>query len=416
MLDHSIIDKIFKLKPLRVAVGVSGGADSLCLTSILNTWCKLHNVELIAYIVDHKLRSESTLEALSVQKLLSDLGINTKVLTATFAGKPRSNVQNFARTLRFELFRHECERDNITHLFLAHTLNDQAETVLMRIIRGCSIKGISGIKAISNYQGIKLIRPLLKTPRQAIESYLRQKGISWINDPSNHNLKYDRIKARQMLKNYHQFFDNHLIYQRLSQLGEHAGRTASYIDKRVNKVWAAKIVVDKKLNFITICNSLYQLNSEILLNTFKKILKHFHSNKPPVRMDSLEELVTNLKQHHKITKTLGGCVIEKTTRGKTLVYLEIGKLAHNVSAIEPTTVNQWHNLRVLANEQLELGVGFIGRNGWAELKSKGLKRPDNISINIIYSLMGVFHEGALIAVPQLDYYLRKIDVTIRSKI
>jgi|AntRauTorcE11897_2_1112592.scaffolds.fasta_scaffold06090_2 tRNA(Ile)-lysidine synthase len=180
-----------------IAVGISGGADSLALTLLMSGWCQDHEFKLTAFTIDHGLRAEAATEAETVHNLLSARQINHRILKVTDKiGSTR--IQETARQRRYTLLAEACAAEGIKTLAVGHHLEDQFETVLMRLTRGSGLKGLCGMAPVrSLHGGVNLIRPLLDQPKSALTGYCRAQNIKWINDPSNEDTQYTRVQLRQ---------------------------------------------------------------------------------------------------------------------------------------------------------------------------------------------------------------------------
>ncbi len=173
----------------KIAVSLSGGADSMCLTFLLNKFCKQNNISLVAITVDHKLRKGSTIEANNIYRYLEKYGINHTVLTWNH-NEIKSNIQKEARNVRYKMLCDFCNENGIGNLFVAHTYDDQAETVLLRILRGSGIDGISGINSLIIMNEINIIRPLLVYTKTQILNFLKKENLLWFEDESNLQIAY----------------------------------------------------------------------------------------------------------------------------------------------------------------------------------------------------------------------------------
>jgi tRNA(Ile)-lysidine synthase len=182
----------------RLGVAVSGGGDSVALLHILKRCFDADDIQLFSATVDHGLRPESAGEATDVGTYAASLGIAHTVLRwADWDG--RGNLQNQARQARYELLADWAKANDISTLLLGHTADDQAETVLMRLGRSAGVDGLAGIPKRRMIDGITVLRPMLGLSRNQLRDYLTRHGVAWIDDPSNDDLKFDRIKARQLL-------------------------------------------------------------------------------------------------------------------------------------------------------------------------------------------------------------------------
>ena len=177
-----------------LGVAVSGGGDSVALLHMLAARGK----GLRAVTVDHGLRAESASEAAQVASFCKELGVQHTVLK--WEGWNKSgNVQDEARKARLGLITAWAAQENVTHVALGHTKDDQAETVLLRLARGSGVDGLSGMAAQRVDERLTWVRPLLHARREDLRAYLVARNILWVDDPSNDDLKYDRVKARQAL-------------------------------------------------------------------------------------------------------------------------------------------------------------------------------------------------------------------------
>jgi tRNA(Ile)-lysidine synthase len=187
----------FETEPL-VAVAVSGGGDSLALCLLADAWSQAHGGRVIALTVDHGLRPDSGDEARQVADWVSALGIEHHILRWTGA-KPATRLQQAAREARYQLLRSWCGVRGVLHLLVAHTLEDQAETVLLRREAGSGSHGLAGMSACVETAETRILRPLLGVPRARLRATLEAAGQDWIEDPSNRDARFARVRMRQAL-------------------------------------------------------------------------------------------------------------------------------------------------------------------------------------------------------------------------
>ena len=152
-----------------VAVGVSGGVDSLALCLLAHTWGEENGVKITALTVDHGLRKESAREAAQVKSWLTKRGIPhvTLLLDHPF---PRHGIQAFARKWRFQLLGDWCRINPVDVVMLAHTIEDQMETICMRILADSGPEGLSGMRHNTVVGGLRILRPLLKISKDVFSS------------------------------------------------------------------------------------------------------------------------------------------------------------------------------------------------------------------------------------------------------
>ncbi|HYP63033.1 MAG TPA: tRNA lysidine(34) synthetase TilS [Acidocella sp.] len=178
----------------RLAVAVSGGADSTALALLTQKFCKANGGEARAFIVDHGLREGSAEEAALTARRVGERGIAARIVT--LSGLPRgAGLQEAARQARYEALAAACAEDGFLHLLLGHHRADQEETVAMRAARGPG--GAEGIAAWSARNKILLLRPLLGVRPEILRDYLRSEDMAWVEDPSNISPRFERVRLRQ---------------------------------------------------------------------------------------------------------------------------------------------------------------------------------------------------------------------------
>jgi tRNA(Ile)-lysidine synthase len=178
-----------------IAVGVSGGPDSMALALLLKAWVEARHGRLLALVVDHRLRAGSTAEAAAVAKALDALGIEAQVLTRS-GPLPRSAVQAEARQARYALLEQATAAAGFLHLAVAHHARDQMETVALRRGAGSGPRGLAGMAAIRELDRVRLIRPLLGIAPERLKALLRERGVAWNDDPANRDPRFWRGRFR----------------------------------------------------------------------------------------------------------------------------------------------------------------------------------------------------------------------------
>jgi tRNA(Ile)-lysidine synthase len=181
-----------------IAVAVSGGADSMALTLLAAKWVQDNGGSLSALSVDHGLRSESAAETRQVANWLGSRGIDHHCLSWTGV-KPHTALQVRARTARYDLLNDWCRQNRVLHLLLAHHQEDQAETFLLRLGSGSGMDGLAAMAAIVEKPAMRLLRPLLGIPKARLRATLEAASQPWLEDPSNENTAFERIRIRKSL-------------------------------------------------------------------------------------------------------------------------------------------------------------------------------------------------------------------------
>lgn len=182
-----------------LGVALSGGGDSLALLRIAADWGRARGVSIAAATVDHALRPGSAAEAACAGRMAADAGVAHDVLRWDRAGAPAGNLMAAARDARMALLSGWARDRGLPAVALGHTMDDQAETLLMRLARGAGVDGLSGMAEARRAAGVLWLRPLLGTRRTDLRGWLRGQGLGWIDDPTNENADFDRVRIRHAL-------------------------------------------------------------------------------------------------------------------------------------------------------------------------------------------------------------------------
>lgn len=212
-----------------VVVAVSGGADSTALLLALHELRSAHklSVRICVAHLDHRLRPSSANDAKWVATLAEKLGYECVVGRSKVAEIARTNADNLeqaARQARYEFLERTAKRKSANYVLTGHTMDDQAETVLLRLMRGSAGSGLGGmelLRPLGKNSAIKLGRPLLWARRLETENYCRLRKTEFLSDEMNDDQKFARVKVRQQLLPLMQSFNNKIV--------EAISRTASQL-------------------------------------------------------------------------------------------------------------------------------------------------------------------------------------------
>ena len=188
-----------KLENEKIGIAFSGGSDSLALLFLLHKFSKKNNFQIISMIVDHGLREDSKSESIQAKKISEDIGVKAEIYRWNGI-KPGSALMKKARDIRYELLLKGCNNLGIKKLCLAHNFDDQIETYYMRKKRSIFNYGLSCMDNVTIRNDILLLRPFLKIQKQILENTCKANNLKWINDPSNTNPKFERVRTRNKLK------------------------------------------------------------------------------------------------------------------------------------------------------------------------------------------------------------------------
>lgn len=290
----------------QLAVAVSGGGDSLALALLLHHWVLEQGGNLLALTVDHGLRAESADEAQQVAAMMAQQNIPHKILQWDGV-KPDSRLQETARQKRYDLLQQACFDAGILHLAVGHTREDQMETVLMRrdrMQKNGATWGLSGMSAIRYLRHVRLLRPVLGFSRQDLRQVCDAAGVAWIEDPSNRNTEFERIRWRQDLS----------ADPSLKQTAQDTMRQAAHNRKSETEELARDIIS---------CVDVYpegyarlrkktwdDLAPPQQMMVMRRVLRMVSGADYAPRLEQTERLVADMKQHDFNGATLSGCVVD----------------------------------------------------------------------------------------------------------
>ncbi len=397
-----------------IAVAVSGGADSMALVLLADAWAKQHNGRIIALTVDHGLRPESATEADTVHSWLTQRKIEHHILRWE-GDKPSSNLQSLAREARYALMTSWCKQHQITYLLTAHHQQDQAETVLLRLERGSGVDGLSGIPVQTERDGIILLRPLLLLTPEQLRLYLHEQNQNWIEDPSNQNTRFSRVRMRQWLA---QQEDKALITSRLADTAHHLSRTRSYLEEQTHHAFQTSVTLHPEGYALFTPHDYHEEIGLRLLSLLLRLISG-HDQKP--RFEQLWHLYQALQQPDTYTAhTLEGCLIAPY-QGKILFCREYAALPASY-AIESGSFLRWDNrfdLKITLHTPLPLTIVPLGQEGYLAWKKEfsshsAFETIQRLPKFVLYGLPVVRSLENIVAIPHIQYkderYVRDVEI------
>ena len=215
-----------------LVIAVSGGPDSTALLVLAARWraALKHGPQILAVTIDHGLRPESAREARAVKRLAGRLGVRHRALRWT-GRKPTTGLQEAAREMRYSLLAAAARSAGARHILTGHTLDDQAETVLIRMARGSGVTGLCAMARETKLDGLTLVRPLLHLPKARLIATLDAIGLSFADDPSNQNPRFTRSRVRRLMP---ALAEEGLDAARLAQLARRLRRAEATIEFTVD--------------------------------------------------------------------------------------------------------------------------------------------------------------------------------------
>ena len=289
----------YQIKDEVVAVGVSGGADSLALVLQAAEELAVFGRKVVALTVDHGLRPTSRLEAEYVAGLMQKYGIEHHILTWT-GKKPTTGIEEAARQARYALIAEWCSQNNVHVLLTAHHAKDQAETFLMRLQRGSGLEGLCGIREYSVRDGLVILRPLLAINPENLRDYLRQRAIVWVEDESNRDTTFLRGKIRQYLPELTENIGINI--EKICNAVHNLQSAEDYIEQQLDLLLAHDVIWD----FGTVCRFRYMDYLSWHKEMKFRVLAHLCRREYIPRAERVLALVNALNTMPFTGATLGG--------------------------------------------------------------------------------------------------------------
>ncbi len=396
--DHSTSEKILaSLQGLpageRLALAVSGGADSTALMLAASRRPDASSFWVLT--VDHDLRAAAAAEADQVRGWAKALGLKHHVL-AWQETKPETGLQAAAREARYRLLTDWCRANGVATLITAHTLDDQAETVLMRLKRGSGVDGLAGMAKESWRSGIRLLRPLLDITHEELVASLEAAGHPWIEDPSNQDERFERIQIRNSSE---QLAALGLTRSKLVATARRMTRAREALNHAATEL----LVRCAQVSEYGFCRLSAQIlggaPDEVAIRALARCIQAIGGGDWPPGDEPLERLLSWFRAGAPGATTLGGCRLVK--RGAdVLVGRELGRISDRQVAL-PDGRFIWDGRFQVSVEGAKSGlsVGPLAGRGWADLKAQRPELPAFVG----QTLPAIRRGEALLAVPSLAF-------------
>ncbi len=375
----------FPVVPNRIALGVSGGGDSIALMALVARWITPHETQVIVLTVDHGLRAESAKEAEFVKNLAKQYGFEHNTLTWS-GWDGHGNIQNAARSARYGLMS-EALGNNVP-LLTGHTMDDQAETVLLRIKRGSGVDGLAAMRQHNvRDDGLTIVRPLLSFRRDELRGYLRSQGQTWIDDPSNDNTDFDRVVMRKLLP---ELSKAGIGADTLADLSEHMSRASDAL--RANTAEAYEfLAVPSQVGLSFDATGFDTLATEIQTRLLSAAVMWTTGATYRPRYDAIVGALgaLNARRAHTIMGTL---IYQRG--GEIQIVREFARCAPPIDNARQG--DRWDGIWQLNKDQAGLTIACLGPSGIAYL-GKEIKKA--YPARALWPLPGVFRHDKLIHVP-----------------
>lgn len=371
--------------PIALGVAVSGGSDSLGLLVVLAQWAAEGGPTIHAVTVDHGLRAEAASEAQEVARHCAELGVTHDTLTwGGWTGE--GNLQHRAREARYDLMSDWAKSRGIDQVAVAHTADDQAETFLMRLARESGLDGLSAMAERKRHGGTVFCRPALGVRREDLRDILRSRGMSWIEDPSNANTDYDRVKAREALA----------VLEPLGITAPGLARTAVHLAEARNTLNWYAFIAARDLAHVQAADVVIDLRKfrilpdEICRRVLLEALKWVSGAQYGPRGKTLELLMESLRGGTDMT--LHGCHVSVNTQ-----EVRVSREFKAVEGLEIQAPCAWDDRwRLEGPWQEDMRIAALGTDGVLQCPAW---RETGLPLRSLYASPAVWRGAELIAAP-----------------
>ncbi len=374
---------IFEKNP-HVAIGFSGGSDSLALLILMNNWIKRKGGVLTLIHLNHKLRKQSFLEAEFTKEMAIKFDVNFKILSWN-EKKPVTSIMHKAREIRYEKMISFCKKNKIITIMTGHHYDDSLETYLMRKNRNSKTNSFKGIPIKNTQDDVQILRPLISIKKERLVQTCLKNNFLWIEDPSNKNQKFERVKIRKFLENL-------------------SNKEKCKLDQEFKRCIEKNNIIEKRIVGFFMKNLRFRVYGQFLLDKKKFLLQpHFFqiailkrllitcsgSIYPP-RSRSLEILKKKISDFEKSKFSLHSCIIRTSQN-----YIEIFREYQKIVTRSPKQVLirkkqsiLWDNRFLISSLSHDLNCHLFDDNMWLKLKKKfkSLKILKEIDYEILKTL------------------------------
>lgn len=369
-----------------LAVAISGGSDSTALLLLL----RASGRDVVAVTVDHRLRAESTDEAAAVHALCAARGIPHVTLDWSDPRGP-GNLQARARRARRALIAGWASEKGIGDVALGHTLDDQAETLVLRLARGSGVDGLAAMAPVVEADGLRWHRPLLEVRRATLRAWLDGEGVGWIEDPSNEDRRFDRVRVRAAMP---MLAGLGLGPARLAATARAMGRARAALEHGTRALARACLADGGAGDLLLDPGGLAGAPEELKLRLVADALGWVSGEIYRPRLARLEAALATIEAGrvgHGLT--LHGCVL-RHRGGAVAIRRELGRVAPAV----PLAAGRWDGRWQLVGTPPAgqgLLIGALGAGGLAALGG----HPPGLAREALATTPAIWRSGELVAAP-----------------
>lgn len=376
----------------------------MALALLADAWAKGRGGRTTALIVDHGLRAESAAEARFVLAALSGLGIPAEILVRG-GGRPASNLQARAREDRYRLLAERCRAAGVLHLLLGHHRDDQAETFLLRLGRGSGGDGLAGMAAVVERPDVRLLRPLLGFPKESLAATCRAAGMTWVEDPSNQDNAFARVRVRRLLPS---LAEVGLDAAGLAEAASRFARARVALEASTARA-LARVARVHPAGFALLDRRILRSSSEeIAIRALGAIVRAVGGGAYPPGIEAIERLCAKATGEGVVSATLGGCRLVDTARG-LLVCREVRRPGPQAVLASPGR-HIWDGrfaLELAPDAGMPTGIlkiAHLGGAGLREIVSNAPKLRDfPLPRPVFAALPALVDDAGVACVPHLGY-------------
>lgn len=375
----------------KIAVAVSGGADSTALCLLAQEFVRQYGGDMLALIVDHGLRPCSARQARLTAERLDQKGIPLRLLSWT-GEKPVSGIEQAAREARYRLLSDACRAEGCRALLLGHHRQDQAETFLIRRAKNSGPVGLAGMSAVRMTDFGRILRPLLGLCPADLREYNKARSMDWVEDETNLSDNFDRGRLRRILTPalIDEAFDQTLFY----------GKKRRALEEKA-AVFIRENAVKSDMGYLLFAQDAFRkLDGETALFCLGDFLRFIADRPYAPRSDSLAALADNIRSVSFHGATLGGCRIAPSTKKQVLVWRELNDLPDPVT-VEGRRRFSWDRFSFLLENPLSFPLTVKPLEHHLQTKKAFPKRAFCV-------LPALFDNEGLFIVPHLGYKRTKI--------
>lgn len=387
----------------RVALAVSGGADSLALLDCVDRWrcTRRGKPQAIVLCVDHGLRASSLHEAAGVIAVAGDRGMEGKVLRWT-GPRPKGDVEAAARAARYRLLLSAASDFGASHLLVGHHRDDQAETFLLRLARGSGLFGLAAMRREIPVDGVTIFRPFLEMPRTRLAETVALAGLTPVEDAMNTDPRFARARLRRIMP---LLVADGIDPAGLAATSRRLADAAEAIDSAAGDLIAAAVELDSMATAKLEPEQFFKAPSEVRMRTLSRLLLAIGGDLYPPRFERLAALAEAMAANQgrgRLKRTLAGAVIE-WRGGRFVIYREIGREGLPEIAVKPGYKGVWDGrfrVSVGADAPPGLKLAALGEAGRRAIGA----RAGTAAAGALAVLPALWQKRRVRAVPALDFF------------